>query len=176
MKITRRHDAFAAIVVMGVSGCGKTTVARMLAERLGWTFIESDDYHSAEQVHKMARGSPLTDADRLPWLKILNGLLVECSQNGQPAVMACSALKEKYRQMLSAGLSHIHFVYLKGSYDLIRERMQHRQHFMKPVMLQSQFEALEEPQNALLIDITQPPENAVAEILEMIQKQLVHPE
>ena len=176
MKTTCRQNAFSAIIIMGVSGCGKTTVARMLAERLGWTFIESDDYHSAEQVRKMASGSPLTDADRQPWLEILHGLLVGCSQKNQPAVMACSALKEKYRRMLGAGLSHIHYVYLKGSYDLIRERMQHRQHFMKPAMLQSQFKALEEPQNALVIDITQPPENAVVKILEIIHKQLVHPE
>ena len=116
----------------------------------------------------MANGIPLTDADRQPWLKKLHALLVECSQKNQPAVMACSALKEKYRQTLSAGLNNIRFVYLKGDYDLIRERMQKRQHFMKAEMLKSQFEALEEPKDALILDISQPSNFLIEEILRRI--------
>jgi len=135
MNTSSQKSTFKAVIVMGVSGCGKTTIGSKLAERLEWSFIESDNFHSEEDVRKMANGIPLTDADRQPWLEKLYALLVECSQKNQPAVMACSALKEKYRQTLSAGLNNIRFVYLKGDYDLIRERMQKRQHFMKAEML-----------------------------------------
>ncbi len=153
---------------MGVSGCGKTTIAARLAEKLGWTFIESDSYHSKEHIRKMASGVPLTDADRQPWLETLHGLLADLSLKGQPAVLACSALKEKYRQTLTDGIKNVRFVYLKGNYDLIWQRMQERQHYMKPSMLRSQFEALEEPKNALVIDITLPPEKIISEILRQI--------
>ena len=153
---------------MGVSGCGKTTISVRLAEKLGWTFIESDSYHSDEHIRKMASGFPLTDADRQPWLETLHGLLADLSLKDQPTVLACSALKEKYRQTLTAGLKNFRFVYLKGDYDLIWQRMQARQHYMKPSMLKSQFDALEEPDNALVIDITLPPEKIVSEILRQI--------
>ena len=153
---------------MGVSGCGKTTIASQLAEHLGWTFIESDSCHTEEHVRKMASGIPLTDEDRQPWLESLHALLVDCSQKNQPAAMACSALKEKYRQTLSAGLNNVRIVYLKGDFYLIWQRMQKRQHFMKPKMLKSQFEALEEPQDALVIDISQAPDLVIAEILRQI--------
>jgi len=168
MNTSSQKSTFKAVIVMGVSGCGKTTIGSKLAERLEWSFIESDNFHSEEDVRKMANGIPLTDADRQPWLEKLYALLVECSQKNQPAVMACSALKEKYRQTLSAGLNDIRFVYLKGDYDLIRERMQKRQHFMKAEMLKSQFEALEEPKDALILDISQPSNFLIEEILRRI--------
>ena len=153
---------------MGVSGCGKTTIAARLAEKLGWTFIESDSYHSEEHIRKMASGIPLTDIDRQPWLESLHDVLDNLSKKDQSAVMACSALKEKYRQTLTAGLKNVQFIYLKGDYDLIWKRMQERQHYMKPSMLKSQFEALEEPDNALVVDIILPPERIVSEILQQI--------
>jgi len=168
MKRVDDKPLFRALIIMGVSGCGKTTIAARLAERLGWTFIESDNFHSEEHIGKMAGGIPLTDADRQPWLESLHALLADLSTKDQPAVLACSALKEKYRQTLTAGLSNVQFVYLKGDYDLIWKRMQERQHYMKPLMLKSQFEALEEPENALVIDIVLPPERIISEILRQI--------
>jgi len=168
MKSIDEKPFFKAIIVMGVSGCGKTTIAIRLAEKLQWTFIESDDFHTEEHIQKMASDIPLTDADRQPWLETLHDRLAYLSLKDQSAVMACSALKEKYRQTLTAGLKNIQFVYLKGDYDLIWQRMQERQHYMKPTMLKSQFEALEEPDNALVIDIALPPETIVSEILRQI--------
>jgi carbohydrate kinase (thermoresistant glucokinase family) len=168
MKPLNNQPFFKAIIIMGVSGCGKTTIADKLAEQLGWTFIESDNYHSEAHIHKMASGIPLMDADRLPWLERLHDLLIEFSQKNQPSVLACSALKEKYRQTLTAGLRNIRFVYLKGDYELIWQRMQERQHYMQPSMLKSQFEALEEPEDALVIDISHSPEKIVSEILRQI--------
>jgi gluconokinase len=165
MKPINKNHSIKAIIVMGVSGCGKTTVSKKLAGQLGWVFIESDTYHSEEHIRKMANGIPLTDADRQPWLETLHELLVKHSKNNQPAVLACSALKKTYRQTLTAGLTNVRFVYLKGSYDLIWQRMQKRQHYMKPSMLKSQFESLEEPEDALVIDISMPPDNIVTEIL-----------
>ena len=156
---------FQALIIMGVSGCGKTTIASALAEKLGWAFIESDEYHSEDQIHKMAGGTPLTDADRRPWLETLHALLAEYCRKSQPVVMACSALKEKYRQTLTTGLENVRFVFLKGEYDLIMQRMQNRQHYMKPAMLKSQFEILEEPQEALVMDISLSPQEIVTGIL-----------
>jgi len=168
MKPVDDKPSFKALIVMGVSGCGKSIIAARLAEKLGWVFIESDSYHSEEHIRKMTIGLPLTDDDRQPWLETLHDLLIDLSSKDQSAVLACSALKEKYRQTLTTGLMNVQFVYLKGDYDLIRQRMQSRQHYMKPSMLRSQFEALEEPENALVIDIAQPPDTIVSEILRQI--------
>lgn len=154
--------------MMGVSGCRKTTIASHLAEDLNWIFIESDNYHSKVDTLKMSSCIPLTDADRQPWLETLRDLLTNLSNQNLSTVIACSALKEKYRQTLTAGLKRFHFVFLKGDYDLIWQRMQKRQHYMKPIMLQSQFEALEEPEDALVIDIALPPEEIVSKIMQKI--------
>lgn len=167
-EVDFNHASFRAIIVMGVAGCGKTTIASRLAERLGWLFIESDDYHSAEQVSKMASGIPLTDADRQPWLESLHTRLVACSLEGKSVVMACSALKENYRQILCDSLDNVQFVYLKGNYRTILHRMQKREHFMKPELLKSQFDALEEPSDSLTINIGTIPDQIVAEILSKI--------
>jgi len=153
------------IVVMGVSGCGKTSVGSRLADHLGWQFIESDDFHSAEDIRKMSNGIPLNDEDRWPWLKRLNKALKETIAGGQCVVLACSALKDSYRKMLFTGIENGVVVYLKGSYALIHERMQQRAHFMGEDMLASQFDALEEPGNAFVADIRLPAENIVMDIM-----------
>lgn len=140
------HTTQWVFVIMGVSGCGKTTVGTALAQRLRIPFYDGDDFHPAENVEKMAHGIPLTDDDRLPWLKRLHDLIAEHRQRGAGAVIACSALKRRYRDHLRAGLDRVQFIYLQGSFDLIRERMHARHdHFMRAGMLQSQFDALEPP-------------------------------
>jgi len=163
---------FAAIIVMGVSGCGKSTVGRLLADRLGWPFIESDDFHSAEDILKMSNGIPLTDEDRWPWLNRLHDLMVDFSMQGQPVVLACSALRRSYRNLLAQGLNNVLFVYLKGDFELIFERMKSRSHYMKPGMLRSQFDALEEPLDALTLDIKESPEEIAGKILQHLSNRL----
>jgi gluconokinase len=152
-------------LIMGVSGCGKTSVGQALATKLGWTFFDGDDYHPSANIQKMAQGIPLEDADRLPWLAILHDLLSDSLNSGGHPILACSALKERYRQILLAGNRGVAVVHLKGSFDLISSRMQARQeHYMKPAMLKSQFEALEEPDDAITIDISLPVERIAEEI------------
>ena len=154
-------------ILMGVSGCGKTTLGTQLAARLGWDFIDSDEFHSPADVAKMSRGIPLDDRDRAPWLASLHDLISERLKQDLPGVLACSALKERYRQVLLAGNDQVGIVYLKGSYDLIHARMAARPgHYMKASMLQSQFAALEEPLDALIVDISLPVEDCLAVILE----------
>lgn len=160
------------IIVMGVSGSGKTSVGQALAEHLKWDFYDADDFHPPENVAKMANGLPLDDADRAPWLAALHQLISESLRLDRPGVLACSALKERYRRQLLNGNEDVQLVYLKGSYDLIWSRMKTRtDHFMKPHMLQSQFATLEEPHNALTVDISL----SVEEILQFITKQLGDP-
>jgi gluconokinase len=153
------------VIVMGVSGSGKTTIGRLLAETLGWSFHEGDDLHPPANVQKMATGLPLTDADRLPWLMELRRLIERYAADGENAVIACSALKASYRKILAGGLDGVRFVHLTGSRDLIRERLAQRQgHFMKAKMLDSQLAALEPPSHAVEVDVTGSPEEIVAEI------------
>ncbi len=143
------------IIVMGVAGSGKTTVGEALAQRLGWNFYDADAFHPAENIAKMANGTPLNDADRAPWLAALHALISTSLKENRPAVLACSALKQSYREQLLAGNEGVQFVYLKGSYDLIWSRISGRtSHYMKPEMLQSQFEALEEPRGAWTLDVS----------------------
>ena len=154
-------------IIMGVSGCGKSSVGQSLASHLGWDFFDADDFHPPENVAKMAGGIPLDDSDRAPWLDSLNELISSSLKANKPGVLACSALKERYRQRLLEGNDGVKIVYLKGSYDLIWSRMSARkEHYMKPQMLKSQFEALEEPTNAYTIDISQSVDAIVQEILE----------
>jgi gluconokinase len=159
-----------ALIVMGVSGAGKTTVGQALAERLGWPFFEGDDFHPSANVAKMAEGLPLDDADRAPWLARLNQLLHEQLAAGASLVLACSALKADYRTQLSAGVEDaVRFVFLKGDYQLIHQRMQGRPgHFMGPEMLESQFRALEVPQDAVVADVAQPLEEIVEGLIARI--------
>ena len=150
---------------MGVAGSGKTTIGKLLAERLGWQFFDADDYHPAANVAKMAQGIPLQDADRWPWLKALAGLLEGCLAEGRGAVLACSALKRAYRERLRVDAGRVRFVYLKGDHALLWQRLQQRQgHYMRAEMLRSQFAALEEPEDAWVVDAAQPEEEIVKEI------------
>jgi len=144
-------------IVMGVSGSGKSTVGQALAKRLSWDFFDADDFHPPENIAKMTAGIPLNDSDRTPWLAALSDQLFTTLKVGRHPVLACSALKESYRRQLLDGKDGVEVIYLKGSYDLLWERMSTRQsHFMKPEMLKSQFSTLEEPQDALILDISMP--------------------
>jgi gluconokinase len=155
-----------AVIVMGVSGSGKTTVGQDLAGRLGWAFYDADHFHPKENVAKMSSGTPLNDQDRKPWLEALNRLISENLGQHQSLVLACSALKEKYRQHLARGHEEkTKVVYLEGDFETIYTRMQARKHFMKPAMLQSQFDTLEEPTDAIVVDIRQTQSEIVADIL-----------
>ncbi len=154
------------IVVMGVSGCGKTTIGQQLADRMGWPFFDGDAFHPPANIDKMSRGIPLTDEDRAGWLAAIADRMRELIAANQSGAFACSALKQKYRDQLSIDPA-VRFVYLKGSYDLIWSRMQQRAgHYMKASMLASQFAALEEPHDALTLDIARPPAELVEAIIE----------
>jgi len=158
------------LIIMGVSGCGKTTVGKLLSERLGWPFFDGDDFHSAENIAKMSRGNPLDDNDRAGWLISLANLIRGHLFENQPGILACSALKEKYRQILRLDPQRVKFIYLKGSYELILSRMDARDgHYMKPEMLKSQFAALEEPDECITVDIAKSPEELVGEIIKHFQ-------
>jgi gluconokinase len=154
-------------IVMGVSGSGKTTVGRALAERLGWDFFDADDFHRPGNIAKMAAGIPLNDSDRTPWLVALSDLLFSTLKAGRHPVLACSALKESYREQLLKGKDGVEIIYLKGSYNLIWTRMSGRQgHYMKAEMLKSQFETLEEPRDSLTLDISMPLDAMLDFVLE----------
>ena len=151
-----------ALIVMGVSGSGKTTIGRLLAARLRWPFFDGDDYHSEANVARMEAGHPLTDADRQPWLGQLRDLIQEHLALGESSVVACSALKRSYRATLKASDDRVRFLHLEGDFDLILGRMHSRAgHFMKAGMLRSQFETLEPPAQAIVIAVNVPPETVV---------------
>lgn len=153
------------IVLMGVSGVGKTTIGQLLAADLHLPFYDGDDYHPTTNIDKMQQGIPLTDADRLSWLQTLHRLMHTLHHNKQSAVIACSALKSTYRHTLQGDLPNIEFIFLQGNYDLIRQRLQHRQnHFMSADLLNSQFEALEPPTGVLVIEVNDSPAAIVATI------------
>ncbi len=150
---------------MGVSGAGKTTVGRALAGSLGWHFEDADDHHPAENREKMRAGIPLTEEDRYPWLTKLALLIRGWMDEGRNAVLACSALSRRSREILGAGTAEVKLVHLRGNEALVRERLTARPgHFFDPSLLASQFAALEEPENALVVDIAARPEEVAAEI------------
>jgi gluconokinase len=158
------------VILMGVTASGKTTVGRMLAAELGYRFYDADDFHPRANVDKMRRGIPLNDADRLPWLETLHDLVRQCLTERTQAVLACSALKDSYRQYLLID-PQVALVYLKASQDLIRQRLLQRQgHFMSPGLLESQFAALEEPKQAIEIDASLSPEEIVRAIRHQLQR------
>jgi len=154
------------VLVMGVAGVGKTTIGEALARRLGWRFIDADDFHPPQNVAKMKAGIPLEDADRWPWLSHLNRVL----KDEPSAVLACSALKESYRERLAQGIADFTVVYLHGSYPLIRERIETRKHrYMPAALLESQFAALEQPAEAIVIDVAATTDECVAAILARLR-------
>jgi gluconokinase len=152
------------LVLMGVSGSGKTTVGRKLAAVLGCPFFDADDFHSPASRAKMGRGRGLTEEDRAPWLEALGAAMGEWEASNPHTVLACSALKRAYREKLS-GTVAVRWIYLKGDRDLIRERMGKRKgHFAGPALLESQFRDLEEPRDALIVDIGDEPDEIVRKI------------
>ncbi|KAJ7335574.1 hypothetical protein JRQ81_013515 [Phrynocephalus forsythii] len=174
------------VVVMGVSGSGKSTVGSHLAEKLGWKFYDADDYHPKENRKKMAEGIPLNDQDRIPWLCCLHDILRRDQESGHNAVLACSALKKMYRHILetresvtpqpdegSSAPLKILFIHLDGPVDLIAKRLQKRKgHFMPASLLQSQFDTLEPPsppENFLTVSLEKPVSEIVAETEEFIR-------
>ena len=159
------------LILMGVSGSGKTTVGKALASKLGWEFYDADHFHPPENITKMEQGTPLNDSDRAPWLTSLHDLIESCLARNRPGILACSALKERYRQTLLEGNDGVLLIYLKGSYELLWSRMSARtDHYMKPEMLQSQFEALEEPSEAIIIDVSHSVDEIVQQILQRLKK------
>ena len=157
------------VVVMGVSGAGKSTIGNALATSLGWEFHDGDDLHTEQSKQKMHRGEPLTDFDRAPWLAALRTLMQSMLVSGRNGVVACSALKRSYRDEIVVDPGSVKFVYLRGSQRLISERLAGRLgHFMNPALLQSQFDALEEPEDAITVDISAAPRA----IVEAIKSQL----
>ena len=156
------------VLVMGVAGVGKTTIGEPLARALGWRFLDADDYHPPENVAKMKAGIPLQDADRWPWLSRLNRELKELDN----AVLACSALKESYRERLAQGIPDFRVVYLHGSPALIRARLESRQHrYMPAALLDSQLATLEPPARAISIDVAAPLDECLAAILVAVRQQ-----
>ncbi len=165
------HPLLVIIVVMGVTGSGKTTIGSLLAARLAWHFADADDFHSAANKEKMHKGIPLTDADRLPWLAAMREQIAKWVALKQNVVLACSALKQSYRQLLWDG-PEVKFVYLKGTYQLIAERLRARKgHFADEHILAGQFADLEEPGDALVVDISASPEEIVDEICRRLGLQ-----
>jgi 6-phosphogluconate dehydrogenase len=168
-SIPLAEDNSMFIIVTGVSGSGKTTIGAMVARRLGCPFYEGDDFHSPANVTKMAAGIPLTDEDRADWLGALADVIRDGLSRGECGVIACSALKQKYRDVLRVDPERVKFIFLKGDFETIRARMKDRKgHFMKASMLHSQFDTLEEPANALIVDIASEPD----EIVDTIMKQI----
>jgi gluconokinase len=161
------------VILMGVSGAGKTFIGKRLAAELHWSFYEGDDYHPQSNVAKMSRGMALTDADRAPWIDALHELIVELRAQDEAAILTCSALKRAYRDRLVGGRNGVRIVYLRGSYELIQQRLKDRRgHFMKADLLASQFEVLEAPdasEDVLTVDISQKPKT----IVETIKHELV---
>ncbi|EDP71358.1 gluconokinase and phosphogluconate dehydrogenase (decarboxylating) fusion [Flavobacteriales bacterium ALC-1] len=157
------------IIIMGVSGCGKTTIAKLLATELAIQFCDADDFHPKSNITKLKNNTPLNDDDRKPWLETLSMLIKESSKfNG--IVLACSALKESYRKILSKYTGKIEWIYLTGSFETINKRIENReQHFMKSILLQSQFDTLEIPSYGIHIDIEQEEKEIITEIIEKLR-------
>jgi len=153
------------IILYGVSGCGKTTIGQLLGENLAIPFYDADDYHPKSNIEKMKSGIPLNDLDRQPWLQSLSSLIGEGS-----CILACSALKEKYRQTLSQGSKDIHWVLLEGSFEIVLERIKARKsHFMKAELLQSQFDILEKANYGLQLNILENPKQIIKTIIDKIK-------
>jgi gluconokinase len=160
------------VILMGVSGSGKTTIGKRLAESQGWVFFEGDEFHPQANITKMGKGIPLSDKDRQPWLNALRKLIRQLIHKEESAVIACSGLKAAYREFLEHENEAVCFVYLKGDYELIEKRLEERSnHYMKAGLLSSQFAALQEPEGVITVEILRDPE----EIVKSIQEELLRP-
>jgi gluconokinase len=158
------------VIVMGVSGSGKSTIGQALATSLGWEFHDGDDLHSEDSKRKMHNGEPLTDLDRAPWLLAVRMLIASMLSSGRNGVVACSALKQSYRDEIVVDPASVKIVYLKGSQQLIARRLANRSgHFMNPSLLQSQFDALEEPADAIVADVSTAPRAIVDAIAAQLR-------
>lgn len=167
---TTHYTANMVLILMGVSGCGKTLTGQMLSNELNLPFYDADDFHPKKNVEKMKSGQPLTDEDRRPWLETLAEKIKDWEKEGG-AILACSALKESYRNILSSTTETVQFVYLKGSQSLIARRLTNRfGHFMPESLLDSQFNALEEPDDAITVSIENSPGLIVRDILKKLSK------
>lgn len=156
------------LILMGPTGVGKTTVGEILSRELGWEFADADNFHSPENVAKMSKGIGLTDEDRKPWLAALRGKIEQWISTGQNGILACSALKESYRRELSVG-PQVKWIYLKGSFDEISQRVAARKgHYAKKELVVSQFAALEEPTDAVTIDVARSPEDIARAIRSVL--------
>ena len=160
------------LILMGVVGAGKTTVGNLLAQKLGWRFADADDFHPAANVEKIRCGIPLDDTDRAPWLAALRNAVVRWNEKEEDAVLACSALKRKYRDTLR--VHGVQFVYLKGDFELIEQRLRSRTgHFASDSILKSQFEDLEKPADAITVEIDKTPDAIVTEIITRLKSTSV---
>jgi len=154
--------AYMVLILMGVTGAGKSTVGDLLARKSGWRFYDADDLHPAANKEKMNHGIPLSDEDRLPWLNAVRAVIEKCLSEGTDAVIACSALRQTYRDILQVDPAKVKFVYLKGRRALIEQRLAQRTgHFMNKDLLQSQFDTLEEPADAIAVDVSGNPDSVV---------------
>ena len=163
------------ILIMGTTASGKTTIGRILAGRLGWDFADADDFHPPANVAKMSQGIPLTDADRAPWLQALHDKIVAWDAESRNVVLACSALKQAYRDQLVVG-SLVKLVYLKGSYELFSQRVQARhEHFAKIDILAGQFRDLEEPTESITVDARLSPQEMVDQICAVLARAHILP-
>ena len=155
------------IILIGVSGCGKTTIGSELSKKVGCQFLDGDDFHPADNIRKMADAVPLTEEDRLPWLLTLRSEIERFLDSGEELVLACSALSRESRNILRRDSTKIRFVYLSGSKELISQRLNDRTgHFMSAALLDSQFDALEEPDSAIVVSITQSPQQIVDQLCD----------
>jgi gluconokinase len=153
---------------MGVVGAGKTTIGMLLAQKLGWQFVDADDFHPHQNIDKIRHGIPLTDSDRAPWLAALHHAIEKWNAEGRNVVLACSALKETYRKELDAG--PVQFVYLKAEYDLLSRRLRSRQgHFATESILKSQLADLEEPEDAITVTVDKSSDEIVSEIIRKLK-------
>jgi gluconokinase len=153
------------IILIGVSGCGKTTIGIKLSKRVGCLFLDGDDFHPEANIKKMSDSVPLTEEDRVPWLNTLRCNIEQCLDSGDHLVLACSALSRHSRDMLRGNSDDVRFVYLQGSKELIGQRLKNREgHFMSPDLLDSQFDVLQEPDSAIVVSIALSPQEIIAQV------------
>ena len=165
----KMHSRARVVILMGAMGCGKTTVGRLLAQQLHWPFFDGDDFHPEENVEKMRSGIALSDEDRKRWLENLRDHIHGCLRENTSAILACSALKQSYRDTLGVDQSAVRTVYLKGSFQLLRQRIDRRHHpYMNKDLLKSQLDILEEPEDGLTVDIQDAPEAIVKTIIDRL--------